>query len=140
VYHSAMSKNLVRHCFLQLSLNLQSTLRKLLVMGLQQEGIQTADMIDATQRLGGHAEFEVPAQLFRGDSDIAQVRQKATAGSILGVGNIVSSHHTSASQFAATRHSRTFQTVKSVRTDLGSSAGAGELPEETCAVKRDAFI
>ena len=47
------------------ALDLQGLVRQFLVAGLEQEGIEPANMINAAQSLGGNAELEIAAQLLR---------------------------------------------------------------------------
>lgn len=73
-------------------------------LGLEQEGIEAAIVVDALDRVGGDAQAHVAAQRFADEGHVDQVRQEAALGLDVGVADRVADLGALGRQFAAARH------------------------------------
>ena len=85
------------------ALQLQNLERKAVILGLQQKRIQATDMLNAFQSDSRNAQVVRKTHHITHQAHLTQVRHKAGAGLIIGVGNLVASLPAFASQFTATR-------------------------------------
>src|SRR3954469_23692667 len=75
-------------------------------LGLEQEGIEAAIVVDALDRVGGDAQAHVAAQRFADEGHVDQVRQEAALGLDVGVADRVADLGGLGRQFAAARHGK----------------------------------
>src|SRR5690606_32700438 len=85
-------------------LDAQSQRRKVGIVLLEQEGIQTTAVLDGAQGGSGDAQLDRTVQRVRDQGDVHQIGEKTAAGAVEGVRNIVAHHNALAGQFAATCH------------------------------------
>ena len=78
--------------------------REMVVGLLEQEGVQTAIVVDRAQSVLGDLEADGAVQLVRNDGDIRDVRAKLALRLVVRVADIVPGQHTFAGQFATARH------------------------------------
>ena len=93
-----------RDLLLDRALQVQSAGRQHVGLGLDQEGIEAAAVVDAFDGVGGDAQAHVPAQRVGNEGDVAQVRQEAPLGLDVGVAHRVAHLRALGRQFAAPRH------------------------------------
>ena len=74
--------------------------------GLQ--GIETATVLDRTQRMGADAQLVGCAKRIRQERHVAQVREEPAARLVVGVADVVAGHHVLAGQFATAGHGTPF--------------------------------
>ena len=86
------------------ALQFQRARREVVGLGLDQERIEAAIVVDALDRVGGDAQANVPPQRVRDEGHVAQVRQEAPLGLDVGVADLVAGLGALGRQFAAPRH------------------------------------
>src|SRR5690606_18233112 len=74
------------------------------LLGLQQEGIEAAAVLDGAERSSGNAKTETLAEGVGNQRDIAQVRQELALRLVVCVAHIVARLDALAGQFATTGH------------------------------------
>src|SRR5690606_19122059 len=103
-----LAESLGSDCFslllCDLTLQQASALRQFLVVGLDEERIQTAAMFDRTQGVGGNAQTIALAEGFGHQRNIAEVRQKAATRLVVRVADIVAVLDRLAGQFTSAGH------------------------------------
>lgn len=88
------------------ALQLEGARRQIVGVGLEQEGVEAAIVVDALDRVGGDAQPHVAAQRFRDERHVDEVRQEAALGLDVGVADLVADEGALGRQFAAARHGR----------------------------------
>src|SRR5690606_31306723 len=96
-------------------LDAQRQRRQIGIVLLEQEGIEATAVLDGAQRRSRHAQLDRTVQRLGQQGHVEQVGEKAAAGTVERVGNVVSDHHALAGQFTATSHCRYPVCVKVLR-------------------------
>jgi hypothetical protein len=86
------------------ALQFQRAGREVVGLGLDQERVEAAIVVDALDRVGGDAQAHVAPQRVRDEGHVAQVRQEAPLGLDVGVADLVAGLGALGRQFAAPRH------------------------------------
>src|ERR1700722_19699844 len=102
-----------------LALGGESTRRQFVVMGLGKKGIETAAMLDGTQRRRRHAKTDIPRQHVGNQRDVAEIRQETRPGLVMRVADLIAGLYSLAGQFAAARHDISFKSIRKI-TSLGA--------------------
>ena len=78
--------------------------RKIISLGLDQEGIKPATMLNRLQRMGADAEIVRIAQSFAHQVDLAEIGVEAGLGLVVGMADLMARKPTLTRQFTAARH------------------------------------
>ena len=81
--------------------------RKLVILCLEQKGVETAAMVDRLDRIGGHPQPHRTSERVRYHRDVEQIGQKPALGLDVGVTDAVAHKRPLARQFAPPRHWQT---------------------------------
>src|SRR5215469_14579827 len=87
-----------------LALELERPRRKLGVLGLEQEGVEAAAMVDGLERIGGHPQPHAPAEHVRHQRDIEQVGLELPLGLAVGVAHFMTDLTVLAGELATPCH------------------------------------
>lgn len=86
------------------ALQLEGARRQIVGLGLDQEGVEAAIVVDALDRIGRNAQAHVARQRFRDERHVDEVRQEAALGLDVGVADLVADEGALGREFAAARH------------------------------------
>jgi hypothetical protein len=112
-----------RRLLLDRALQLQRARRQLVGLGLEQERIEAAAVVDALDRVGRDAQAHVAAERVGDEGDVAQVRQEPALGLDVGVAHLVAHLGALGRQFAAPRHLAKSSSIPASRSRGQARAG-----------------
>jgi hypothetical protein len=94
----------LRQLLLDRLFQLQRAGRQHVGLGLDQEGVEAAAVVDALDGVGRDPQAHVAAERVRDEGDVAQVRQEPALGLDIGVAHLVTHQRPLGRQFAAPCH------------------------------------
>src|SRR5579883_799524 len=93
-----------RELLLDRALDVARAHRELLVLGLEQEGVEAAAAVDRLQRIGGNAQLHRAAERVRHHGDVDQIGEEAPLGLDVRVADLVADLRALAGQFTTPGH------------------------------------